>query len=367
MIHIKLLNKKLLIEFINQAEYYTPEYVPITKHRAFSQIQNPRLEEEDVLLLLAYQEKELVGYLGVLPDKIWINNKFEKCGWLSCLWINPAYRGQQIAQLLLHKCFEVWHKRILATEFTMAAKKLYDKTNLFHDLQIKEGVRLYLRSDLSNLLPPRKAIFKKITFFFKVADILINSLLDIIFLFGKTQITNLHLEYINHLDEEIENFISDKQHAQLFRRGNNELNWMIQNPWVLSAPVKDFVSNKYYFTSSDQSFNFYALKIRNLDNKLIAFTIFSKRNQTLKLPYCFYNKNELKTVIEVLFFHLLKWKINTFTTFHSEIVHYLNAHRTPALLKRTIKRHYIISNIFSDVIHPATFEIQDGDADCGFT
>ena len=106
MIDIKLLNKKLLIEFINHSNYNTLDIVPITEHRALSQIQNPRLHENDILLLLAYKEKELVGYLGVLPDKINFNNKFEKCGWLSCLWVKPEQRGFQIAKLLLDKCFE---------------------------------------------------------------------------------------------------------------------------------------------------------------------------------------------------------------------------------------------------------------------
>lgn len=367
MIDIKLLTKELLAKFIDDPAFYTSEFIPITQHRAFSHIQNPRLEEHDILLLLAYKENTLVGYLGVLPDKIYIKNEFQKCGWLSCLWINPAYRGQKIAQLLVEKGMEVWEGRILATEFTAVAKKLYNKTNFFTDLQIKKGIRLYTRLDLYNILPPRKEIFKKFSFFLKIADTLVNSVLGKRFLFWKTNITKLHLEYINHLDAEVENFISDGQYHQLFRRGKNELNWMLQNPWILSAPIKDFMSSKYHFTSSDQSFNFYALKVRNLNNELIAFLIFSKRNETMKLPYCYYKSDELKTVIEVIYVHILKWKIKTFSTFHNDIVDYLSNHRTPALLKRSIRRHYLISKKIYESGEPVALEIQDGDGDCGFT
>ncbi len=367
MTEIKLLNKSLLIEFINHEDYNTLESIPITRHRAISQILNPRLEDNDVLLLLAYQEEKIVGYLGVLPDQIFINNKTEKCGWLSCLWVNPSHRGKQIAQLLLDTCFDAWGKRILATEFTPSAKRLYDKSNFFKDLQIKEGIRLYIRSDLHNLLPPRKRIFKKLFLILKVTDAIINSLLDIKLLFRKPNIGNLRLEYINHLDNEVQNFISDKQQNQLFKRGKTELNWIIKNPWVLSTPIMDVVSSKYHFSSSDKSFNFYALKVRNSDNQLIAFIIFSKRNQNLKLPYCYYHGDHLNSVINILYFHLLKWKIKTFTTFKSEITRYLSNNKTPALFKREIKRHYIISNFFSTSIFEEEYEIEDGDADCSFT
>ncbi len=366
MIDIKLLNKKLLIEYIDSEEFNMQEFVPITKHRALSHAQNPRSEDKDVLLLLAYKKKKLIGYLGVLPDKIYFNNKIEKIGWLSCLWVAPTYRGNQIAQLLLDKCFEAWGKKIIATEFTTTAKKLYDQANVFHNLQIKKGIRLYIRFDLYNLLPPRKKVFEQIAFFLKAVDFITNSLLNIRFLFWKTKMNDLHVEYVNHLDKEIENFISDKQEHQLFKRGLNELNWIIKNPWVLSAPAKDVIGNKYAFSSSDKSFNFYALKVRGASNQLVAFLIFSKRNQTLKMPYCYHNNN-LETVINVINFHLHKWKIKTFTTFYTEIADYFSKNKTPALFKRELKRHYIISTVFGNSIQPEEFEIQDGDGDCSFT
>ena len=88
MIEIRLLNKQLLSEFINSREYQKLKHLPISKHRAISHIKNPRANDTDILLLLAFQNKQLVGYLGVLPEQIINNNKVEKWGWLSCLWID---------------------------------------------------------------------------------------------------------------------------------------------------------------------------------------------------------------------------------------------------------------------------------------
>ena len=366
MIEIRMLNKEQLLRFINDPEFHSMKILPISRHRALSHIQNPRLNDDDILLLMAFKDKELVGYSGVLPDKVYLTGQPEKCGWLSCLWIDPKERGAGIARMLLEKAFEQWENRILVTEFTESAKRLYDKMNVFNDLQINKGIRLYLRSDLQTLLPPKKEFFGKIVPLLKVLDVITNLFFDIRFLFWRKKITASNYEFVKYIDQEIEHFIADKQQNQLFKRRAAELNWIIKNPWVLSAPKQDKESQKYHFSSTDKSFDFYALKVRNKDNRLVAFMLFSKRNNRLKLPYCYYEPDHFKTVVEVIQSHLIQWSISTFTTFHRELVQHLKEHKTPALLKREIKRHYLISKFFN-VPEKVSFEIQDGDADCIFT
>ncbi|MCB0668065.1 MAG: GNAT family N-acetyltransferase, partial [Saprospiraceae bacterium] len=144
MIELKTYNRSTLEEFINLPEFSALPFLPISYHRAISHIQNPRADRDDVLLILAYDHSEMVGYLGVLAD--WIfdeNNHQSKCGWLSCMWINPLSRGKGISKKLVAKALETWNKKILVTEFTAPARGLYDSTGAFKDLQIKEGVRHY--------------------------------------------------------------------------------------------------------------------------------------------------------------------------------------------------------------------------------
>lgn len=365
MITIQQLNKNLLSKYIYSEEFSKLKNIPISKHRALSHINNPRADDDDVLLLLAFEDDQLVGYLGILPDKIYHNNKFEKCGWLSCLWIDDEYRGKQIAYKLVQKSIEVWNNKILVTEFTAPAKKLYDKTNSFVQLEEKNGVRFYLRLNLQEILPPKKNIFKKVLPILKTVDFVANAILDFRFYFFSNQLQHIQLEYINHIDTEVDEFIKSKQQKQLFKRDEKELNWMIKNPWILSAPSKDINSQKYHFSSLDKSFEFVSIKILNQYNELIAFLIFGKRNENLKLHYCYYDN--LEAVIKVINYHLVKWRIKTFTTFNKSIALELKNSKTPSLYKKEVKRKYIISSAFDIDLLEENFEIQDGDADCSFT
>jgi hypothetical protein len=368
MIEVKLLNKELLLEYINSVHFGTGNDIPITKHRALSQAKNPRLNEEDIILLLAYDDDNLVGYLGVLPDTIYLKTgKTIKTGWLSCLWVSQNARGKGISINLITKSLEIWHNNILSADFISYTKGIYDKTYQFIDKPYsKKGIRLYIKSDLSTILPPKKAFFSKLKWLLKAIDCFANGILNIRLRFFKVDGSQLNFEYINYINDEVNDFIITKQEKQLFKRNKEDLNWIIKNPWIISGNQKDKVNKKYYFSSTAKSFNFYPIVIRNSSNKLIGFMLFTKRDNSLKLPYL-YHDNCLDSIIKAVNYHIIKWKITTFTTFHTELAQYLMHKENPALLKREITRNYMISAAFKDEIMNYNIEIQDGDGDCSFT
>jgi GNAT superfamily N-acetyltransferase len=329
-------------------------------------VNNPRAEAEDVLLLLAYEGSEMVGYLGVFPDWMWYEGKFEKFGWLSCLWIDGKHRGKKIAFQLVSKALEMWEQRIFVTEFTGPAKRLYDKTEAFQDLHTLKGVRLYLRSDLQYLLPPKRPLFAQLKPLLKVVDGLVNALGDLRFPFLSSELSGLQLSYLTGLDADIQAFVAARQEQQLFRRSITELNWAIQHPWLLQAPGPDADSARYYFSSVATSFSCLPIKVVNEQHELVAVLIFTMRDGRLKLPYCYYDL-PVERVVAIIRHYLIAWKAKTFTTFHPEIVAYLKTHGTFALGKKEIQRAYIFSTVFDKARLPQTAGIQDGDADCFFT
>jgi hypothetical protein len=67
MIDLKTLNRKKLEEFISSGDYKKYDFLPITKHRAISHLRNPKANDEDILLILAFHNDQLAGYLGVFP------------------------------------------------------------------------------------------------------------------------------------------------------------------------------------------------------------------------------------------------------------------------------------------------------------
>lgn len=366
MISLKTYNRSSLEDFIDSPEFYELPFLPISYHRAQSHIHNPRADEDDILLIIAHEQGNMVGYLGVLPDWIFdMNNRRSKCGWLSCMWIDPESRGKGISKILVAEALKSWHQKILVTEFTAPAKGLYDRTGAFKDLQIKQGVRLYIRSDLAKLLPPKNKYFRKTKSLWHLTDLVINLILDLRFVFQNRKISGAW-EVVNDINDDLQKFIHHRQENQIFRRGQEELNWIMKYPWIKSGHA-DSQSKKYYFTSIAGIFEFKAMKLTDDMGKIVAFLMLARRDHSLKIPYCYFEEHFMDPVIACITSHLLQWKIKTCTLFHPRLVSYFQENKFPALFLRPFQRHYIISKVFEEFDPATDYDIQDGDADCAFT
>ena len=362
-IGLKVLNRSELEDFIRSPEFEQLPAIPISKHRALSQIKNPRAADSDVLLILAYCGTEIVGYLGTMPDLVVISGKKYRCAALSCIWVKPEFRKRDVSIKLIGKAHDFYHL-IIGTDYVPAIFKMYVRSGFFSHEYKLEGVRLYMRMDLHSILPPKKKVFKKIKPVLYVGDQVMNVFLDFRFLISKNRFTPKRLEYVKEVDDEAEKFISTLQDKQLFKRNREELNWIINNPWILTTPSRD--DARYYFDSSDKSFEYRCIKLRDDHNELIAFLLLSKRNRVLRIPYCYMKPGAVAEVGNAIAYHIYKWKINTFVTQHPELTSYFLSHNIGQIFWKKSYRLYFLSKELDQLLKGIDYDLQDGDADAAF-
>ena len=366
MIDIQCLNKQQLAEFVASDTFRKLPHLPISRHRALAQCLNPRMDQQDVLLLLAWYKGEMVGYLGCLPDLFFPENEMaEKCSWLSCLWVDERHRGKSIAQKLVMRSVAETNGMVLLADYTPESRGVYDKLG-FSDLEVRKGIRLYCRLELHRLLPPKRHFFQKIKPLLQAVDALGNVFVDLVARFNVVKAPAGTVEYVTQADAEVQQFISARQGQELCRRRVEDLNWAVQNPWVLSGPPNE-ESRRYYFSSVDWHCEFVGVKIRDAENRLCAFVILARRNHALKLPCCYFSTGAASMVASVIDRHIKAWRISTFTAFHPELVAHYQANRTAALFKKPINRYFLAARRFVERLHGRTFEMQDGDGDGFFT
>jgi hypothetical protein len=367
---IKEITAGTLKDYIHSPEYKASAVVPISKHRALSHIRNPRVSSNDVILLLAYVEGELAGYLGVLADQINLKGKEEKVGWISCTWVDEGSRGKGVMKKLLREAFRLWDNKILVTQTSPEAEGSFNRSGLFSDPFQKYGIRGYLRFNLHELLPPKNNKLKGLKPLLKITDGLLNIFNDIrLFYFKSFQKFKKHnIEYINEIDTETELLI--KKYSKLSNISNrvgSDLDWIIKNPWVLAAPDSDTISKKYIFSSLDKHYSMMNIKLYDEVGKLKAFIIMSTKRKHLKIPYCYFHPDDLQEIINLVYNHMMKMNLNMLTVFHPLLKKYILNHKTPFIYKKEIKQAYFISKAFENRIDPSTIEFQDGDGDCAFT
>lgn len=357
MIHFEFLNKKELLEFINSGRYAHFPFLPTTEHRAWSQIKNPKADEEDILLTLAFYEKKLAGYLGTLPATLEYDGKEIKYAWLSTLYVNENFRGKKIAQKILETIFEKYEGKIAMTEFTPEAENLYLKTEKFQYIPPKIGYRFYIKSDTKRILTYRKPSLEKWNFILGTFDDIANSGIRIFYAFQKTK--KIKVEMSQKVDEESTNFLSSFSK----NRTPDELTWIMQNPWVLEG---DNADERYLFSSFSKKFDFFWVKIFDENNHIETVAMLQLRDGHLKIPYLFYKKN-LAAFKNFLITFSKENALTTITSYQKELNEELKKD-FPKIWKKKLERRYLFhKNLIEQLPKPFQNTFQDGDGDCVFT
>jgi len=361
MIEFKALNRKQLQAYVDSEEYYLERHQAITKHRALSYLLNPEGDEKDIVMILAYKNGKLIGYRGILPGLIFYSDgTSERFGWFSTIWIDPAFRGLGIGKQLVKMALDLWDGKIVTTYLNKFSYSLHSKTGYFDELCSSSGLRIFLRSNLTKLRPSKFPNLKKAAFLFRLIDRTCNSLISLL----QPNLKAGNFEHVENIDSEAEAFIIEHSKDNIFKRTARELNWIINNKWIISS---EQVNKKYHFSSHAKSFNYYCIKVRDNENKLVGFLMFSKRDGSVKLPYCYFHPHFFNQVIDTINYHLIKWRTDEFTTYHASLVDYYLRPGSLGLFKKRIKRPYLFSKYFKEKLSGMSPKLQDGDGDYVFT
>jgi len=364
---ITTLTIRELPAFVASEAYQRLPVLPISPQRARSQTNNPRAHPDDVVLVLAWENNELVGYNGAVPDWFyWGNREPIRLAWLSCLWIAPTHRGKGLAKKLLHTMLDAWQNKVILTEFSPEAGHLYKRSEQFRESKPLLGFRGYLRPNLAQILPAKSPLFAATKPLLRLTDTVLS-------IPNGIRIKLLHasqprlLRPILSIDEPTAEFICSLQQSELARRDRESLNWMLQQPWVLESPVPDTFAERYHFTASAKEFKITAFQLLNSEQRIVGVILLTLRDGHLKVPHAWHTDEHTATVARAIFAQAIKTGARMLTLFHPRLVEYCRQNRTPFFWEKTIRRTYFVGTGLPDLLSQQPLALQDGDGDAGFT
>ncbi len=366
---IKLYKLKDLKIQLETKSLWNEGNVPISKHKVVSLIHNPRGDDEDTVLITGSKENNIIGYLCILPDKIFIGGKEQKFGWLSAWWVAPEERKSRLGVILLISAMKAWDYNIGNSDFTNEAKAVLDSINKFFTLKEFNECKYLIRFNLHELFPSKYTNLKPIKFIFSSIDFIGNLFIDMKLKIIKRKIlkrNNFSYEYISEIDAETNEFIEKYRKNELIARGMDELNLITKYPWVINAPADDMISKRYSFLSVAKSFYYLQIKVFNDKNDMIGFLLLRKRNSELSIPYCYLNDEYKTDVLKVLILHICMLRANMFIIKNDELTTYLKDVKIPHIYLKKNKRYAYITTKFKDIDF-SKYHLQDGDGDAAFT
>jgi hypothetical protein len=351
-----------LIDFIESDEYKNFDYIPISPHRAISHFYNPRASKDDVALIIAKNGHKILAYIGALPDLL-VSHKNEKIAWLSC-WKSYNNSGARQAVPILKMMIEAYDGKVLFGDMTPTTKNIYNKLGL-GDFFEMNGLKAYYKLNLKSALENKYSNINFLKLIGPIINAVFNFFTSFKRLFWEFKIASNKPEYfeIETITGDLCNFIETKNQDNLVRRDANYFNWIKKYPWILSDKEKDnSVAKRYFFSAYAKKFEHKFFQIKD-EGKIKAFVFLQIRDGKMKIPYVYFEKENLKDVVYLIYNQVYKNKINVLELFHQDLVEYLNSHSTPFFYKRKTMRNVGAAKD----LKLSEMSLYDGDGDVVFT
>ena len=371
MIEYRSYNAAGLRQLINSQEFKQFKHLPISTVRALAHLANPRLNEEFDLICVAYYNGEVAGYQLILCDHLYTSTGIESIGWLSCIWVDDNMRGKGIGRSMFEASQKHWKDRLFFTNSMPISEGMFSRTGQFEGPTILEGTRLYLRCNSAFLIPNKKPSLKAIKPLLQLADGAFNLLQDIR-LKRHNNTLNVDIEVLPSIDDDTAAFIDRFQQYELFRRGQKDLNWIVDHPWLHTGEETD-EDRRYYFSSHAnelkvQHIVVYNSSARNKGKGLIAYMLLFIREGQMRLPYLYFNEDDVEPVAAVALKLMLDNKVDMFTTFHPVLSKYFANKPKPAIFAKSIVRRYFGPKKYGNIYRTGlNANFTEGDGDQSFT
>ena len=349
-------------------DFWLTKTLPITKHRALSYSRNPRAEEDDLVLLVAYQDNRVVGYLGILPDKIFSNDTIYKMGWLTSWWVDSSCATTGVGAILLFKALNAYDQYVGVSGSSREARKALHASQKFMALKPLQGLDIRLRLNVTRDILRRLPALKIFRGLFKIVDVMMDEVMDFRRFFWqrrKNPCQRLTFEYISAIDEEADRFIQRHHQQDLTRKGKSDFNWIMNNPWLLSAPLKDAASKKYYFSSRADRFSYLGVKVFEHHTEMMGFLLLKVRNDRMSVVYSYFDNRHAASITAAAFHHALVMDVSILSLYDEQLVTNFSGLGCPCWSANKNSRGFSLSKAFGDIL-PANYRLQGGDGDLVF-
>jgi len=364
---IKTLTRNELLDFTKSTEYKQLIQVPTSPFRALSFFHNPRGRDEQIIMLLYYENQELVGYLGVLADHMYWNEKPTEVAWLSALWVSETQRRKGTAYKMVMQMHTIWNGHLMVSNWAPESKRLFDKTDIFTSLVNLQGKRFYLRLCLHDVLPPKKKLFRLTKPLLYLTDVAFNTFRDGFLAMANKKNYNFNFQTKAN-DNEKNELIKQLSSHLPSKRSIEEFEWILKYPWIKETAENEQDFKNYAFSYKAKRFCQGFIYVSNNEGMVNGLVFYTIRDNWLKIPYLYHEENDWAAIGNAIIAKCKNKRISVLTIFHQEISNYIQASTYPILKSKPLNFEIMISKKLNiSKVEETKSRFQAGEGDYIFT
>lgn len=358
--------KSYRLDELEGLDFSSFDYLPVSELRIKSYLKNPRATPSDKVLFIAFDGEKAIGFRTILPDTIFTKKGEFRVAILSGSHTRPDYRRKGISSNILDQVFNEWNGQIIYSNYAPNSQQLYSKSNRFQILKELSGAKFFIKSPLENIIGKRFPELAFSTPILRVLDLSANAF------FNKkaSKSTGLIFEKIDEISKKNTAFLSVfLKNKKGVLRGTEELNWIIENPWISDNSIFAEAQKKYpftLFTKKTKRLNFSIKK----ENQVIGFLMIFQKNSQLTIPYLYLSASASRLLNEIAnFIHQQVLELNASTLLIADPKLAESYKKTGGFIfsKKRNQTFFISKKLAEQIGDTFDFLVFDGDGDHVFS
>ena len=309
-----------LISLPESDRFWEQKSISVIRDKIFHLLNNPVLDNSDLVLLTGEDNNLVISYLSVCPEMIKLNGHPSKIYWLNSWWVDQAYQDTGIAGFIFFKAWNLLDKKIAVSSFSGSAEQFYNRIGKFDVLKNKTRHSIFLNID-TNLILLKFGFLKPFLFLLKLIRI---PLLACYFcltlaLNHLLRKNNIEIKNSDYFDDYIWEFVNTKTSNDLVIKSKEYFNWKLSN----------HLSYKVLQAGNIIGFLSFAKIIK--DNRSLS-------NETLRVEYFLSDASYKKVMVFLIISLAYKLKCNRIVTESEELSSQLQKYRFFWLFKISQKK-----------------------------
>jgi hypothetical protein len=288
-IKIERIKIKDLVDFAHRVIDTAVEgqFIPITLQRAEAHAHNPFADPQDVALLVATQGGQVVGFFGIMPICLKLDQQYHKVRWFSTWRVTPNLRGKSLGSLLMKEALALQEDFMIVG--AGPARKVCRRFGfwehsplVYYQLDLtgmgKLNPAVWIMRILRRLLRPLKVRLPIENRFTRATASLLSPVMRRLFT-GLVNRSQRHKKDF-YQAQEVE-FVRPETPVQLanlaavqFWRGAEVVNWMLRYPWVLAPRQSPTERMDFYFSDVRKTFKNVAVELASPGNEYQGYVVF---------------------------------------------------------------------------------------------
>jgi hypothetical protein len=358
---IEYISKSELVEYASRALVEFDNHLPVSPERAHSQSLNPHAKADDILLITAREEKNLLSFIGIYPS--WVQgNPNKRIFWVSCWWKAQGV-SPEISRRVFREFMDLYGRFAGLPHLPPHIIRTLEKHGL--RVEARQGFMIRFRSALHerSLQKSLKGKYRRSlrvlrsSRALRIYDYLKNVVNESSIISKSGTIDPEFLVKRSIPEDDYFNFIKENFKDYLSLPDRQSITWICNHPWLVEPEkARNSVIQNYHFSYVTRDFHHF-FPILKKKGKIKAAGFLSSRDGAVKTLHLF-----VLPGFEDHFFTELSKYIQINSNYHTLITYdpgyytFLNKNKIHRSNAEEITRYTAISN-------PEYYRLSTADAD----